>query len=295
MPKTKDYYEVLGVPRTATQKEITAAFRKLARKHHPDLNAGDKQAEARFKEVSEANDVLSDAKKRKLYDQFGPDWGAAQAAGAGPTGARGGGGFRPEAGPSAQYRTVSPEEMEDLFSNEGGFGDIFGSIFGGSRGRTRQQVIDVEAPITVSLPEIFRGTSRTVELPGGRRVEVKVPAGVKEGTVLRVPGLRARVQIAPDPVFTHEGKDLRVTVPVPLHVALSGGEVAAPSLKGGQVQFKVPPETQNGTKIRLRGLGLPDPKGGPPGDLYADVRVLLPVPMDERTRKWASEQPTPSS
>ena len=293
MPKTKDYYEVLGVPRTASQKEITAAFRKLARKHHPDLNAGDKQSEARFKEVSEANDVLSDAKKRKLYDQFGPDWSAAQAAGAAQGGARGGAsGFRSDAGPSAQYRTVTPEEMEDLFGDEGGFGDIFGSIFGGSRGRTRPQPIDVEAPITVSLPEIFRGTSRTVELPGGRRVEVKVPAGVKEGTVLRVPGLRARVQIAPDPVFTREGKDLRVTVPVPLHVALRGGEVAAPSLKGGQVQFKVPPETQNGTKIRLRGLGLPDPKGGPAGDLYADVRVQLPVPMDERTRKWAEEQPT---
>jgi curved DNA-binding protein len=93
-------------------------------------------------------------------------------------------------------------------------------------------------------------------------------------------------------VFTREGKDLRVVVPVPLHVALRGGEVAAPSLKGGQVQFKVPPETQNGTKIRLRGLGLPDPKGGASGDLYADVHVQLPVPMDERTRKWASEQPT---
>jgi curved DNA-binding protein len=287
MPKVKDYYEVLGVPRTASQKEISTAFRKLARKHHPDLNAGDKQAEARFKEVSEAHDVLHDPKKRKLYDQFGPDWAAG-----GQPGARGGaGGFHPEAGPSAQYRTVSPEEMEDLFGEEGGFGDIFGSLFGSNRGRTRQQSIDVEAPITVSLPEIYRGTSRTVELPGGRRVEVKVPAGVKEGTVLRVPGLRARVQIAPDTVFTREGKDLRVTVPVPLHVALRGGEVAAPSLKGGQVQFKVPPETQNGTKIRLRGLGLPDPKGGPPGDLYAEVRVQLPVPMDERTRKWAAEQP----
>jgi DnaJ-class molecular chaperone len=288
VPKVKDYYETLGVPRTASQKEISSAFRKLARKHHPDLNAGDKQAEARFKEVSEAHDVLHDPKKRKLYDQFGPDWAAARAAGVQP-GARGG--PQPDAGPSVQYRTVTPEEMEDLFGSEGGFGDIFGSIFGGSRGRARQEAIDVEAPITVSLPEVYRGTSRTVELPGGRRVEVKVPAGVKEGTVLRVPGLRARVQIAPDPVFIREGKDLRVTVPVPLHIALRGGEVAAPSLKGGQVQFKVPPETQNGTKIRLRGLGLPDPKGGPPGDLYAEVRVQLPVPMDERTRKWAAEQP----
>jgi curved DNA-binding protein len=239
--------------------------------------------------------VLSDAKNRKLYDEFGPDWRSAQQAGVQPgTGRRSaGGGFRPqEGGPGVQYRTVTPEEMEDMFGDSGSFGDIFGSIFGNSsRTRTRPAPIDVEAPITVSLGEVYRGTSRTVELPGGRRVEVNVPAGVKEGTVLRVPGLRATVQVAPDPVFTRDGKDVRVSVPVPLHVALRGGEVSAPTLKGGQVQFKVPPETQNRKKIRLRGLGLPDPKGGQPGDLYAEVNVQLPVPMDEKTRKWASEQP----
>lgn len=297
MPKTKDFYEVLGVPRTASQKDISAAFRKLARKHHPDLNAGDKQAEAKFKEISEAHEVLSDSTKRKLYDEFGEQWAAAQAAGvqpgaAGARGGPGGGGFRPDAGPRVEYRTVTPEDMEDLFGESGGFGDIFGSIFGNAaRGRARQQPVDVEAPITVSVAEAYRGASRTVELPGGRRVEVKVPAGVKEGTVLRVPGLRATVTIAPDPVFTLEGRDVRVAVPVPLSVALRGGEVAAPTLKGGQVKFNVPAETQNGTKIRLRGLGMPDAKGGTPGDMYAEVRVQLPVPMDERTRKWAAEQP----
>jgi curved DNA-binding protein len=297
--KTKDYYEVLGVQRSATQKDISSAFRKLARKYHPDLNAGDKQAEARFKEVSEAHDVLSDAKKRRLYDEFGPDWSAASAAGAqagqgqrGYRGAGGGGDPARPGGPGVQYRTVSPEEMEDMFGDAQGFGDIFGSIFGGARGRSRPETVEVEAPVTVSLAEVYRGASRTVELPGGRRVEVKVPPGVKEGTVLRVPGLRARVQVAPDPIFTREGKDVRVVVPVPLRTALLGGEVAAPTLKGGQVQFKVPAETQNATKIRLRGLGLPDPKGGAPGDLYAEVRVQLPIPMDEPTRKWAAEQPT---
>jgi len=299
MAKTKDYYEVLGVPRAATQKDIGAAFRKLARKHHPDLNAGDKQAEARFKELSEAHEVLSDPKKRQLYDEYGSNWASAQAAGVQPgqAGGRGsaGGGFRTQGAPGAQYRTVSPEEMEDLFGESGGFGDIFGSIFGGARGRERPQPLDAEVPITVSLAEVYRGTSRMVELPGGRRVEVKVPAGVKEGTVLRVPGLRARVQIAPDPLFTREGKDVRVVVPVPLNAALRGGEVAAPTLKGGQVQFKVAPETQNGTKIRLKGLGLPDPKGGPAGDLYAEVKVQLPVPMDEPTKKWAEAQPNPPS
>src|ERR1700730_18561237 len=147
MPKVKDYYEVLGVPRTASQKEISTAFRKLARKHHPDLNAGDKQAEARFKEVSEAHDVLHDPKKRKLYDQFGPDWLAAQGARVQPgaRSARGGGGFRSDAGPSAQYRAVTPEEMEARFCKEGVFGGIFGSTFGGgeTRGRSRQQEMDV--------------------------------------------------------------------------------------------------------------------------------------------------------
>ena len=190
-----------------------------------------------------------------------------------------------------QYRTVTPEEMEDLFGDSGGFGDIFGSIFGNQRGRTREQAVDVELPITVSLAELYTGTSRAVELPGGRRVEVRVPAGVKEGTVLRVPGLRATVQVAPDPIFTRDGKDLRVVVPVPLRVALQGGEIAAPTIKGGQVMFKVAAETQNGTRIRLRGLGLPDPKGGSQGDMYAEVRVQLPVPMNEQTRKWAAEQP----
>jgi curved DNA-binding protein len=294
MPRTKDFYAVLGVPRTATQKDISSAFRKLARKYHPDLNSGNSESETRFKELSEAHEVLSDAKKRKLYDEFGENWASAQAAGIDPDAARrgpGGGGFRTDGGPRVEYRTVSPDDIEDLFGDTGGIGDIFGSIFGGARGRTRQQAIDVEAPITVSLAEVYRGTSRTVELPGGRRVEVRVPAGVKEGTVLRVPGLRATVQIAPDPVFTSEGKDVRVVVPVPLHVALRGGEVSAPTLKGGQVKFSIPPETQNATKIRLRGLGMPDPKGGPPGDMYAEVRVQLPVPMDEKTRKWAAEQP----
>lgn len=295
MPKTKDFYEVLGVPRTASQKDISSAFRKLARKYHPDLNSGDKQAEARFKEISEAHEVLSDTKKKKLYDEFGENWASAAAAGVEPGQGGRAGGFRTEgggAGPRVQYRTVSPEEMEDLFGDSAGFGDIFGSIFGGQRARARQQPVDVELPITVSLGELYTGTSRTVELPGGRRVEVKVPAGVKEGTVLRVPGLRATLQVAPDPIFTREGKDLRVVVPVPLKVALQGGEVAAPTIKGGQVKFKVPAETQNGTKIRLRGLGLPDPKGGPAGDMYAEVRVQLPVPMDEKMRKWAAEQPS---
>ena len=285
MPKTKDYYEELGVSRDASQKEIQSAFRKLARKLHPDVNPADKEAESRFKAISEAHGVLSDAQKRKLYDRFGPDWQAAANAGMdpdqapGPFGARGG-----------RYQTVNTDTIEDLLGGmggaRGGFGDIFSSIFGG-RGAASQSPVDSEGTIEITLQEAFRGTARQVVMPDGKRIELKVPAGVQDGTVLRVPGLRARVQVANDPLFVRDGKDIRVPVPVPLATAFLGGEVDVPTLKGSRVKLNVPPETQNGTRLRLRGLGMPDQRGGQAGDLYAEVRVRLPLPMDERTRRWA--------
>lgn len=291
MPMTKDYYDVLGVSRGASQKEIQSAFRKLARKLHPDVNPGDKQAEERFKEVSQAHDVLSDPEKRKLYDRFGSDWYSAAAAGIDPDAP----GPRPgAAGPRGQYQTIDPQEFEDLLrgvrtdGTGGGLGDIFGSIFsGGGAAGAPPRESEAEGTVDVTLREAYTGISRQVELPGGRRIELKIPAGVVDGTVLRVPGLRARVRVAGDPTFERDGKDLRVAVPVPLKTALLGGEVDVPTLKGGRVQLNVPRETQNGTRLRLRGLGMPDAKGGQPGDLYAEVRVRLPLPMDERTRNWA--------
>jgi curved DNA-binding protein len=293
MPMTKDYYDVLGVSRGSNQKEIQSAFRKLARKLHPDVNPGDKQAEERFKEVSQAHDVLSDPEKRKLYDRFGSDWHSAAAAGIdpdapGPYGRPGAAG-----GPRVDYQTIDPQEFEDLLRGArgdagGGFGDVFGSIFGGRGGAgSRQREVDLEGTVEVTLREAYTGTTRQVELPGGRRIELQIPAGIADGTVLRVPGLRARVNVAADPTFELDGKDLRVAVPVPLKTALLGGEVDVPTLKGGRVQLNVPRETQNGTRLRLRGLGMPDTRGGKPGDLYAEVRVRLPLPMDERTRAWA--------
>ena len=283
MPKVADYYETLGVPRTASEKEIKSAFRKLARAHHPDVNQGDAKAEARFKEISEAHDVLSDPEKRKLYDAFGGDWRAAQAAGADPAQAgprmhRG----RRGAGPRVTVDQFGEVDLEDLFGGRG-FADIFGGAGTGARGAP----IEAEGTIHVSLREAVTGTSRSFELPDGRRIEVRVPAGVAAGSVLRVPGLRARVVVEPDGRFRRDGRDLTTTVTVPVRVALLGGEVEVPTPKGGRVTLQVPAETQNGTKLRLRGLGMPDPKGGTAGDLFAEVKVKLPLPMDEATRRWA--------
>lgn len=287
MPKVADYYEILGVPRTASEKEIKAAFRKLARQHHPDVNHGDAQAEARFKEISEAHGVLSDPEKRKLYDAFGGDWQAAQAAGADPTQA----GPRPRSrgarpgghGPRVTVEQFGDLDLEDLFGGRG-FADIFGAAQGTGAGAA---AMEAQGTIHVTLQEAMTGTARSFELPDGRRLEVKVPAGVANGAVLRVPGLRARVVVEPDSRFKREGRDLTTSVSVPLRVALAGGEVEVPTPKGGRVTLKVPPETQNGTRLRLRGLGMPDPKGGAAGDLFAEVKVKLPLPMDEATRRWA--------
>lgn len=301
MAMTRDYYEVLGVARTASQKDVQSAFRKLARKLHPDVNPGDQDAERRFKEVSEAHEVLSDPEKRKMYDRFGADWQSAAAAGIDPDQAgwpfgagAGRSGPRPTGGPRVDYTTIDPDMFEDILRGAGsarsGFGDIFGSIFGNRDGGPRPAA-EAETTIEVSLAEAFRGTTRQVALPDGRRLEVTVPAGVVSGTVLRVPGLRARVEVGRDPLFEREGKDLRVPVSVPLATALLGGEVDVPTLKGGRVKLNVPAETQNGTRLRLRKLGMPDSKGGEPGDLYAEVRVRLPLPMDDRTRAWAEGLP----
>ncbi len=304
----KDYYKILGVAKNADQKEIRQAYRKLARKHHPDVNPGDKAAEEQFKEINEANEVLSDPEKRKKYDemstyyqQYGHWPGAGNAASAGGAG----GGYE---GGQYQYRTVNEEDLRDIFGDQSPFSDFFGTYFSDGNtsttgGRRQRATVgqDVEAIIEVSLSEAYKGTSRFFELtePDGttRRLEVKIPAGVDEGSRIRIAGqgvqgtagrgdLYLHVHMVPNSAFTREGDNLRTRVEVPLATALLGGEIHVPTPDGRRLMLRIPPETSNGRAFRLRGQGMPH-LGKPEqhGDLFAEVTVVLPTHLTDEQRR----------
>ncbi len=254
----KDYYHTLGVPKTASAPEIKRAVRKLAREFHPDLNAGNKTAEARFKEINEANEVLSDADSRKKYDELGANWRAyEQSERAGQNGAASSGPFGGTAG-GGTYRTMTPEEMQGMFGDDDPFSDFFHRFFGGAapgptagsrRGRAAQprRGADFESPVELTLEEAFAGTTRRLHLDGAgpkaKTVEVRIPAGVADGARVRVAGegeagskggssgdLFLRVHIPPHPRFVREGADLRVHVAVPITTAVLGGEIPVTTL-----------------------------------------------------------------
>ena len=287
----KDYYKILGVPKTATEKEIKAAFRKLARKHHPDVNKGDAKAEAKFKEINEANEVLSDPEKRKRYDHLGSDWASYGRTAGGPRAGRGGG-VRVEYG------------GEDV----GGFSDFFKTIFGGGAGGFGggggqeggfEEIFgrgaapagqDLETTVELTLDEVLRGATRTIQIGEGkdaRKVEVKIPPGRRDGSRVRVAGegagrgggprghLYLRVKVLPHPVFERKGDDLAVSVAVPLTTAVLGGEVTVPTLDG-PLGIKVPAGSRPGRVFRLRNHGLPKLEGGGRGDILATLGVDLP-------------------
>ncbi len=309
----KDYYKILGVNKKATEKEIKAAFRKLARKYHPDVNPNDSQAEAKFKEINEANEVLSDPKKRAKYDQLGADWQRWQQTG-GRSGDFNWGQYT--SGPGSEQvhvRYASAEDLEDLFGGGSPFSDFFTSIFGGmgeSRGtrsggfeyRPRpQQGQDFEHPVEISLAEAYHGTSRVLT-KDGRRLEVKIPAGAKTGTRVRMRGeggpgaaggqagdLYLTVEVTPDARFERKEDDLYVTVPVDLYTAVLGGEVRVPTMTG-QVNLKIPAGSQNGQTFRLRGQGMPKlHKAREHGDLYARLDVRLPAKLTPKQRELFEE------
>jgi len=301
----RDYYAVLGVSKTAPNDDIKKAYRKLARKYHPDLNPGDKAAEAKFKEINEANEVLSDLDKRRKYDELGANWRAyEQQAGAGqPSGWSQGG---------ATYRTVTPEEMNDILGGDP-FSDFFHAFFGrgaaagqagrGARGGHRpKRGEDVEALAELTLEEAFNGATRRVMVTRAgqdHHVDVRIPAGVKDGARVRAAGegaaapsggtagdLYLSVRVLPHPRFERRGQDLHTRVAVPVTAALLGGEVTVPTLAGSTLRLKIPELTGAGRVFRLRGHGMPT-VGSPEdrGDLYATVEIQIPSTITPEERR----------
>jgi DnaJ-class molecular chaperone len=320
----KDYYATLGVPKTATDKELKAAYRKLARKHHPDVNPGDPGAELKFKELNEAYEVLGDPGKRRKYDELGANWKhyeQAQAQGAGPGspfgGGFGGGAWNINMGGPGGHRTMSQEEVEEMFGGGDPFSDFFTTFFGGGaapgadqhrrthRPRHRKGR-DLEHAVDLTLEEAFSGTMRRVAIQqdgAARTIEVRIPAGVKDGARVRSAGqgesgahggssgdLYLRVRVLPHATFERRGQDLHTKAAVPLTTAVLGGEVAVPTITGSTLRLKVPELTQNGQVFRLRGHGMPAVgKPAERGDLYATAEIAMPKTLTERERELYRE------
>lgn len=317
----RDYYELLGIKRTASDKEIKQAFRRLARQYHPDVNPGNKAAEARFKEINEAHEVLSHLEKRKKYDQFGEQWEHGDQFARAQPGARPGTQWRPErdSGASRRERGGAP------------FGDIFEELFQdrGVKGRGFRQAPqrgqDLEQAVEVTLEEAFSGAARLIQLQRGEacsscqgtglaqnracpacggagsvlklhRIEAKIPPGVRDGSRIRLEGEGSQgvaggkpgdlfmvIAVRLHPVFERKGDDLTTEVEVPLTEAALGGEVEVATLKG-KLALKVPPETQNGKVFRLAGQGMPNLGGGGRGDLLVKMKVVLPTGLSDGER-----------
>jgi len=278
----KDYYQVLGVSRNASDEEIKQAYRRLARKYHPDVNPGDPKAEARFKEINEAYQVLSDKEQRAKYDRFGSDFRRYEQTGFG--------GFN--------------YESQD-------FADLFETLFGqrrtsGSGFSVKLDGQDVEQPVELTLEEAYNGTQRTLQFsnPNGtpRTITVKIPAGIDTGKRVRVPGegapglnggrrgdLYLVVTVKPHDRFERKGNDLYTTVPVSMYTLLLGGQTTIALLSGKTLTLTIPPQTQNGRVFRISGQGMPLMHSSHFGDLYVTVSAILPTNLSPQARKLVEE------
>jgi curved DNA-binding protein len=326
--KFRDYYEVLGVAKTATEDEIKQAYRKLARKYHPDVNPADKSAEEKFKEINEAYEVLSDADKRKRYDQLGQNWKAGQD-------------FRPP--PEWEGAHVEYGDLGDLFGGgrgQSGFSDFFESLFGGRRGARggagfAMRGQDIEAEMALTLEEAHRGVKRSITLqtietcpdckgsgvkagktcptcrgagviPRPKSLEVTIPAGVRDGSVIRLAGqgepgtngastgdLLLHVRIRPHRLFAIAGEDdVQIELPVAPWEAALGAKVMAPTLDG-PVEMKIPAGTQGGQRLRLRGQGL-NRRGGGRGDEYVKIKIVIPPTLTPQEKEFFEKLATES-
>jgi DnaJ-class molecular chaperone len=327
-PKYKDYYGILGVTKSATDKEIKAAYRKLARKYHPDVNPGVKSAEEKFKEISEAHDVLEDPEKRRQYDQYGDQWksysqGGQSAPFSGFGGQRTdlGGGFQGDlsglfstlfgdmsGGRSGNSSNRVKIDWND-FEQSGGGAPQSQQAFGG--GQQPQATKNIETTFTISLEDAFSGGTRGVNLslPNGRydldnprasvtqkQIDVKIPAGIAEGQKIRLAGQAPNgadvlliIKIAPHAQFERRGNDLITDVPVSYLTAVLGGEMTVPTLSGPKMTVRLPGGTSSGAMLRLGGHGMPELKGGGKGDLLARVKITVPKQLTERQRQLFEE------
>src|SRR5947209_14614651 len=304
----KDYYKVLGVSRSASAEDIKKAFRKLARRYHPDVNPGDKKSEEKFKEINEAYEVLSDVTKRRKYDTLGPNW-------------------QEQFGyPSAAGGRTSNFRGSTMDYNSAGFSDFFETLFGRSSASTRKVGDDIEQRVEVTLQEAYAGGMRTFNIQStetcpvcrgtrvvagrsctncsglgmlarNKRIQVKIPPGVDNGSRIRVAGegqpgsgggprgdLFLIIAIKPDPLYERKGDDLYLDCEVDLVTAMLGGEAQVPLPDGRKLVLTIPPETQNGRVFRLAGKGMPRLRGEGSGNLFARVKVVLPVPLSEEER-----------
>ena len=314
----KDYYQALGVKKTAAADEIKKAFRKLARKFHPDVNPGDRSAEARFKGINEAYEVLGDPEKRRKYDELGANWRMyekAQSAGQSPFGAGwpfGGGGpqddVRWNVNVGGGPHVMSEDEVREMFG-EDPFSDFFKTFFSGGGGdfrahhthaRRKRKGRNIEQTIELSLEQAFAGVTERLALKTGgraRTVEVRIPAGVTDGSRVRVVGegahgtaggppgdLYLRVRMKTHPVFELKGRDLHIRASVPVTTAVLGGEIEVPTLDGKSLRLKIPATTQQGQVFRLKGQGLPGLRRAARGDMYAAIQVALPERLSKEAR-----------
>jgi len=293
-----DYYKILELDKNASQEDIKKAYRRLARKHHPDLNPNDKDAHKKFQQINEANEVLSDPEKRKKYDQYGKDWQHAEHfEKAGRTGSHAGGGAENHRGFAGTHNTGAEDEFGGQFS------DFFESLFGhsGAKSQARFRGQDYHAELRLQLQEAYN-THQQVFTINGNNIRITVPAGVENGQAIKLKGhgdkgvnggpagdLYITFIIADHPVFKRSGNDLHASLKLPLYTAVLGGEVTLDTFSG-KIKLKVSPETQNGTKVRLKGKGFPVyKKEGEFGDLYVTWSIEIPTHLTPRQKELFTE------